>query len=273
MKEKKIKLSKYILSYLGSLNLKGQNQKILTYLLDRNIKTIFGKERFDKEEILGIQKQTYRIDDFTNRNCFGKTFYCLKIKVLDSIYMVSSNLDENTIEMKKESSQNDFYDDIFFKITYYENIFHNVIKYKMENEMRVEWQNIFTEKNIAYDYQKIIYNTQGEEIVYPALRLSPINTKIGRIEYFCIETLFDDMESKKELWHTIRDKMQTNSQPISTKLHDLLSILIYLRKKRQNVVSVPIHEDFQSDSEYWNAIFKILEERCQIGNYELVRRK
>ena len=230
------------------LNEESTKYKIVNYFLVKNINTIFGKNEFDKNDI----DINLVVED--NNNKISK----LKITYADNTYVVSRSLNGQILEMAKPNSM------VGFNICIKDNgsFLNNIVINEFDNEVVYEYQNVNLLETPTFDYQKIINVSNNEEFILPAYRLSPVDAKIGNLEFFSIELL--DRDENYYIKNLIDYYKQLNTT-FPKKVYHTLKEYLKKRKNTKSIVSISTSYDFLGEDiyDYLDVIYRCLEERCE----------
>lgn len=176
--ENRIILSQFIennLEKLGFTNV--VNIEVIHYFLKKNFMTIFGKDEFAPYE-LEFNTIAEQELDFTTKPPTKRKRNKLQMIYGDSKYIINSSGEENILEMRAIGSLEGFRMIVNEKRVYNSNT--TISKTETVNNSSC----IYLSDKSCFDYQKIIYNVDGEEIVFPVYRAKPIAIKRGENHLF-----------------------------------------------------------------------------------------
>ena len=240
-----IVLTNEIQKYLEKGNVECND--VLRYYLNKNIKTIFGKDDFTSQDV-EINYIVSKEMNYQKLPHIEEKKVVLFLNVLGSIYRVYLNEAEKTLEMKKQGLE------VGFKIFKTRNGLANTLTNIQNAETIVEYQNVSLEKQI-FDYQKVVYTVDGEEKVFDAYRMSPMGTKIKEKEVFCLEPLLTSRIGTKH--------GEFNNGPLLKRFLSNCEEILENLKVKSEIVSVSTSYQLNDPKYYLEEIFQILEEKSK----------
>lgn len=240
-----IYLTNEIQKYLEKVN--GVSNDILHYYINKNIKTIFGHDRFSSKDV-EINYIVSKEMNYQKLPQVEEKKVVLSLNVLGSIYRVDFNEAEKTLEMKEQGSE------VGFRIFKTKHGLANTLTNIQNAETVVEYQNVSLEKQV-FDYQKVVYTVDGEEKVFDAYRMSPMGTKIKEKEVFCLEPLLSSRIGTKHA--------EFNNGPLLKRFLSNCKEILENLKVKSEIVSVSTTYQLDDTKYYLEEIFQILEEKSR----------
>lgn len=246
----KIILSEIIGDCINTKQFEHSNEvkQILQYFLEKNIITILGKDEFEKVELMSKTHAMYIVG---SKNFLENDTKIVEIEFcyMDALYKVE--IFKKSIEFHKNNSS------IHFKINL-GNVCENSLFSITDENTTDEHQFVWIKDIPNFDYQKVIYNNDGEEIISPAYRARPTRIRTSYIEIFNIENFYK-IPSRVDLRKTIGKQ-----QYLQNYLRELVT--------KKDVIHVSM---FNGSNLYSNLpeIFDELEKKSAIESYKRIRLK
>lgn len=254
-----------IMSNLNRLGFHCPNKKVLSYFLTKNFKCIFGTSEFEVSDVDEITTLNYSLDCSTGDNSQNK-MYKFSFTDLGTKYEINCTCDGN-IEMIKENSPTRF------KIECNQNVMKNTVVNMLQEETTVEYQHVYFNPIPTFDYQKIKYDNDGDEILSPAYRVKPIGSITQNSAKLNIEILSNPNESCLRNLQIIYNQLEQSGLSYIDRLYYFLKEAIIEIKKAKTVISIPIGYEYDTIYDYLSQIYDVLEEKCEISDLVLKNKK
>lgn len=246
--ENRIILSQFIENNFEKLGFSNtENEEIIHYFLKKNLITIFGKDEFAPYE-LEFNTIAEQELDFTLSVPTKRKRNKLQVFYGNTKYIISSSREGNVLEMSAVGSHEGF------RMIVNENKTYNSNTAISENGIVSNFSCLYLNDKPCFDYQKVIYNTDGEEIIFPVYRAQPIAVKQGENHLFEIiefaNLILEDSGQKKNA-----SRYEMFKQSIKKYVNNL--------KKKSEIIAVPCAcTDIDSYTNL-DAIFIKLEEKTK----------
>lgn len=179
------KLLSYVVEeflYDVGLNENKNARKTLRYFLNRNINILFGKEIFSSFE-LKIRRGVQKEENYTGSQFEFRRSNYLKIIYAENTFILVFNKQDGILKLSKLNEMDEFV------IRFDQDKICNKITYSSSEEIVTEYQNVGIEKEAYFDYQKVRYRNDKEEIITIPYRLRPIFIKQSVSSLFTVEEL------------------------------------------------------------------------------------
>lgn len=244
--ENRIILSQFIEINLGKLGFSNvANKEIIHYFLKKNLITLFGKDEFAPYE-LEFNTIAEQELDFTNEVPKKRKRNKLQMFYGNTKYIISFLEEENVLEMRVSNLLEGF------RMIVNEKRVYNSNTAISENEIVSNFSCLYLNDKPCFDYQKIIYNADGEEIIFPVYRAQPIAVKQGE------NHLFEIIELENLILEDSRQKKNTSRYELFKQ-----SIKKYVNnlKMKSEIIAVPCARKDVDSYTNLDAIFIKLEEK------------
>lgn len=187
-----------------------------------------------------VEPELASVTNFTKNKVINK----IAIFYGDTEYIVHSRWGRRTLEMCSTNSL------ISFRILVDDNKIHNSNTIITETETISDYSCIYLKDTPCFDYQKIIYNIYGEEIIFPAYRAKSISVQKGKSHLFEIIKLEDLVDSREEGANATYERLKQNIKKYVDNL-----------KRKSEIIAIPFSNPSLTIYDNLDSIFSFLEEK------------